>query len=190
MPVGQNININMISQDVIHALYVPALRIQMDALPDRYTHLWFKANRTGEYHLFCSEFCGTDHSVMDGIITIMSPTDYQAWLSQANNTQSLAAGGARIYEANGCGGCHDAGSKVKAPSLGGLYGQTVQLQDGGTATADDTFLRNMIVTPANQMIAGYQPIMPAYRGEIPEDELTQLIAYVKSLPPPNAEPQR
>jgi cytochrome c oxidase subunit 2 len=190
VPVGQNIRINMISQDVIHALYIPALRIQMDALPDRYTHLWFKADRTGEYHLFCSEFCGTDHSVMAGILTIMSPTDYQVWLSQAHNNQSLVAGGARIYEAQGCGGCHNAGSAARAPSLGGLYGQTVQLADGGTATADETFLRNVILNPAYHMIAGYPQIMPSYRGEIPEDELTQLIAYLKSLPPASSEPPR
>ena len=130
LPRGQNVVLRMISQDVIHALYIPALRIQMDVLPDRYTTLWFKADRTGTYHLFCSEYCGTDHSVMGGMLIIMEPSDYEKWLAQSGSDQTLVAAGEVLFSSYGCAGCHQTQSTVRAPSLVGLFGKPVPLEAG------------------------------------------------------------
>lgn len=181
VPVNQAIKINMISQDVIHSLYVPALRIQMEVLPDRYTSMWFKADRPGAYRLYCSEFCGTDHSIMDGVLYVMTPADYQHWLTQSGTARSLAAGGKQLFSAYGCSGCHGAGSTVRAPSLVGVYGRPVPLEAGGTLIADDGYIRDKILMPDDNKIAGYKQIMPSFKGKVSEDDLVRLIAYIKSL---------
>jgi cytochrome c oxidase subunit 2 len=183
VPVGENIMINMISQDVIHSLYLPALRVQMETLPDRYTQVWFKADRPGVYRLYCSEYCGTDHSTMDGDLYVMTRPDFAKWLSEAGNTQSLAALGARLFAAYGCAGCHQAKSGI-APTLAGVYDSEVQLANGSTAIADDTWLRNMIVNPDSVQIAGYRQVMPSFRGILKEDDLTHIVAYIRSLQEP------
>jgi len=183
VPAGQNIMINMISQDVIHSLYLPALRIQMETLPNRYTQVWFKADRPGTYRLYCSEYCGTDHSKMDGNLTIMSPGDFANWLTEAGSTQSLAAIGARLYAAYGCGGCHNDNARV-APSLAGIYGSEIKLADGTTTIADDTFLRNKILNPDTQKIAGTKQVMPSFHGILKEDDLTHIVAYIRTLREP------
>ena len=180
VPTGEPIVINMISQDVIHALYVPALRLQMETLPGRYTTLWFKADRPGVYRILCSEFCGTDHSVMGGLLTIMTPADYAAWLTHAGSGDSLASAGKKLFSAYGCSGCHGGGSTVRAPSLVGLFGSQVPLESGGMVTADDTFVRDEILNPDNHKIAGYKQVMPIYKGQIQEDEVVRLIAYIKT----------
>ena len=180
VPVGENVTMHMISQDVIHAFYVPSLRIQMDVLPDRYTDLWFKANRTGSYHLFCSEYCGTDHSVMGGTITVMEPAAYQRWLGASGSDMSLASAGEALFQSYGCSGCHQGQSTVRAPSLVGLYGKPVPLEDGRTVVADDSYIRDKILNPNNNLIAGYKQVMPAFKGVIAEDDLLRLVAYIKS----------
>jgi cytochrome c oxidase subunit 2 len=180
LPRGQAVVLHMISQDVIHALYIPALRIQMDVLPDRYTDLWFKADRAGTYHLFCSEYCGTDHSVMDGMLTIMEPADYQDWLSHSGSDTSLAAAGEALFSSYGCAGCHQGQSTVRAPSLVGLYGNPVPLQAGGTLVADDQYIRDKILNPDHNKIAGYKQVMPSFKSVIAEDDLLRLLAYIKS----------
>ena len=131
VPTGEPILIHMISQDVIHSLFIPALRIQMETLPGRYTQLWFKADRPGTYRLLCSEFCGTDHSVMDGLLTIMTPADYADWLEKQPSSDTLARAGETLYASYGCGGCHDGHGTVAAPSLAGLFGSQVALADPG-----------------------------------------------------------
>ena len=181
VPVGQPILINQISQDVIHSLYIPAMRVQMETLPDRYTQLWFKATRTGVFRIFCSEYCGTDHSNMDGLLYVMTPADYQAWLNRAGSSQTLAAEGKSLFQSYGCSGCHSPGAVVRAPSLVGLYGRPVPLQAGGTIVADDTYIRDKILNADENKIAGFKQVMPIFKGKIPEDELVALIAYVKSL---------
>ncbi|MDQ2804370.1 MAG: cytochrome c oxidase subunit II [Pseudomonadota bacterium] len=188
VPVGQPVVINMISQDVIHSLYIPAMRLQMETLPDRYTQLWFNADRTGTYRLYCSEFCGSDHSNMDGLLTVMEPADYARWLQQAGSNQSEAGAGKALFESYGCSGCHDPGSTVHAPSLAGIYGRPVPLQAGGTVVADDTYIRDKILNPDEHKVAGYKQIMPSFKGVIPEDDLLRLIAYVKSLGPTSTGP--
>lgn len=180
VPAGEPVLITMISQDVIHSLYIPALRAQMETLPGRYTQLWFKADRPGTYRLYCSEYCGTDHSNMDGLLTIMTPSDYEAWLTQSGSDQSLAAAGKRLFSSYGCSGCHAGAGTVHAPSLAGLYGSPVPLEAGGTLIADDSYIRDKILNPDNNKIAGYKQVMPSFKGLIPEDDLVRLLAYVKS----------
>ena len=187
VPVGQPVLINMISQDVIHALYLPALRIQMETLPDRYTQLWFKADRPGTYRLFCSEYCGTDHSVMGGTLTIMQPADYQRWLGQSSTSGSLVAQGRAAFSAHGCSGCHQGGSVVRAPSLAGLFGNPVPLQAGGTVIADDQYIRDKILDPDRNLIAGYRQLMPVFKGAIDEGEMMALVSYIKSLGGPTSD---
>ncbi|MBE7199112.1 MAG: cytochrome c oxidase subunit II [Parafilimonas terrae] len=180
VPTGQPVLIRMVSQDVIHALYIPALRIQMDTLPGRYTEMWFKADKPGVYHLLCSEYCGTDHSVMGGSITIMTPSDYGDWLSHQGSDATLAAAGQALFSSYGCAGCHEGRSTVRAPSLAGLYGKPVPLEAGGTIVADDSYIRNKILNPDENKIAGYKQIMPAFKGVIAEDDMLRLLAYIKS----------
>ena len=181
VPVGQPIEVRMISQDVIHSLYIPAMRIQMEVLPDRYTSLWFNADRAGVYRLYCSEYCGTDHSNMDGLLTVMKPNDYARWLDGQGSEQSLASAGKKLFASYGCSGCHTAGSTVRAPSLVGVYGRPVPLEAGGTITADDGYIRDRILEPNKNKIAGYKQVMPSFKGVVSEDDLVRLIAYVKSL---------
>ncbi len=183
VPTGEPILINMISQDVIHSLYIPALRIQMETLPGRYTQLWFNADRPGTYRILCSEFCGTDHSNMDGLLTIMTPADYANWLQQAGSSISLASAGKALFSNYGCNGCHGVGSTVRAPSLAGLWGSDVPLEGGGVIRADDTYIRDKILNPDHNLIAGYKQVMPAFKGVIPEDEVERLLAYIKTIQP-------
>ncbi len=183
VPEGQPVVIKMISQDVIHALYIPALRIQMDTIPNRYTELWFKADKVGSYHLFCSEYCGTDHSEMDGTLFIMKPVDYQKWLTQSASSSSIVAAGEALFQSYGCSGCHQNGSTVKAPQLAGLFQKPVPLEAGGTIVADDSYIRDKILHPNTNKIAGYKQNMPAYEGKIGEDDLIRIVSYIKSLPP-------
>ncbi len=184
VPTGQPVLIRMISQDVIHGLYVPALRLQMETLPGRYTEMWFNADTPGVYHLLCSEYCGTDHSVMGGSIYIMSPSDYADWLAHSGAEQSLAAAGGALFASYGCGGCHQGTSTERAPTLAGLYDTQVPLQDGGAVTADDGYLRDKIVAPDQKLVAGYKQVMPSFKGVLPEDDLLRIVAYIKTLQEP------
>jgi cytochrome c oxidase subunit 2 len=181
VPLGQPVLIRMISEDVIHGLYLPALRAQMETLPGRYTQLWFKANLAGQYHLFCSEYCGTDHSKMDGTLYIMQPADYEAWLAHSGSPLTLAAAGKAMFSRYGCSGCHAGTGTVRAPSLAGLYGSPVPMQAGGTVIADDAYIRDKILLPDHNLIAGYKQVMPSFSGRLSEGDLLQLIAYIKSL---------
>lgn len=193
IPTGEPILINMISQDVIHSLYIPALRIQMETLPGRYTQFWFNADRPGTYRILCSEFCGTDHSVMGGLLTIMTPADYADWLTKAGSSISLEASGQRSFAQLGCAGCHEGANTARAPTLAGLAGTQVPLEKGGTVLADDAFLRDKILNPDSNKIVGYKQVMPTYKGIIKEDEMNQLVAFIRggaTLPSPSKEASR
>jgi cytochrome c oxidase subunit 2 len=181
VPLGQPVKLTMTSEDVIHSFYVPAFRVKQDVLPGRYTTLWFEATRTGEFHLFCAEYCGTEHSLMGGRVVVMSPVDYQIWLGGGRSGESLAEAGARLYDRLGCNGCHDAGPTARGPLLEGLYGSEVTLAGGDTAIADEAYLREAIVEPGTRVTAGYDAIMPAYAGQISEEGLLQIIAHIRSL---------
>jgi cytochrome c oxidase subunit 2 len=180
LPVGQPVRLTMTSQDVIHSLYIPALRLKQDVLPGRYTELWFTADRPGTYHLFCAEFCGTDHAVMGGGFVAMKPGDYARWLARQASGGALAVQGGALYARLGCGACHDAGAAVRAPDLDGLHGSSVTLADGSRIAADDQYLRDAILDPNAQVTAGYRAIMPTYRGVISEAEAMKLVAYLRT----------
>ena len=181
VPAGKSVRIDLESQDVVHDLYIPALRVQEDAIPGRRTLLWFNADRVGAYRMFCSEFCGVDHSLMAGTLYVMSPADYQAWLKQSGTSQGLIAAGKQVFDGYGCSGCHAAGGTVRAPDLAGLYGRVVPLRDGGTTVADDAYIRDSILQPKKQIAAGYKPIMPPFGNVLNEQQVAQLEAFIRSL---------
>jgi cytochrome c oxidase subunit 2 len=172
----------MISEDVLHDVYIPAFRTKHDVLPGQYTQEWFKATELGEYYLFCAEYCGTDHSLMKGKVVEMEPAAYEEWLKQTDPAQAPAVLGAKLFEQS-CAKCHSASGVVenKGPSLVGLYNAEVKLDGGKTAKADDTYLRESILRPNAKVVAGYRTIMPAFEGILAEDELNDLVAYLKSL---------
>ena len=171
----------MTSQDVIHSFYVPAFRPKQDVVPGRYVSLWFDPNRAGSYRLFCAQFCGTDHAGMQGMVTVMAPSDFQRWLAANATGGTLASAGEALYRRLGCSSCHEPGSSVAAPPLTGVYGRTVTLQDGGEAAADESFLREAILEPAKSPLAGYAAVMPSFVGQLDEEQLVSLVAYIKSL---------
>lgn len=181
VPVGEPVRLVMTSQDVIHSFYVPAFRMKNDVLPGRYSTTWFQATRTGEFHLFCAEFCGTDHSRMIGRVVVMEPGDYARWAAAQPQGDDLAREGKALFASLGCAGCHAAGSTVRAPRLEGVYGSAVPLADGRVVAADDAYVRDSILQPRRDVAAGYEPIMPSFQGMIAEDDLVRLVAYVRSL---------
>ena len=189
VPLGQPIRLVMASQDVIHSFYVPAFRIKMDVIPGRYTETWFEATKTGEYHMHCTEYCGAQHATMGGRVVVMEPVQYQAWLSGASGREatgttdepaSLAAAGEATFQQLGCSGCHRPDGGGAGPSLVGIFGQPQPLEGGQTAIADEQYIRESILRPNVQIVAGYQPIMPSYEGQISEEQLLQLIEYIRS----------
>ena len=180
VPVNEPVKLTMTSVDVIHDFYIPAFRIQKDVVPGMYTTLWLKANRVGRYHFFCNQFCGTNHALMGGWVDVMSRSDYEKWLSGGVQDKPMSEGGAQLYSQYGCITCHGAG---KAPSLTGLYMTQVKLDNGQTVVADDAYLRESILYPSAKIVAGYNPIMPTFQGQITEEQLLQILAYIKSLAP-------
>ncbi|MDF2441707.1 MAG: cytochrome c oxidase subunit [Abditibacteriota bacterium] len=187
VPVGRAVKLTMISEDVIHSFGVPAFRIKQDVIPGRYVQMWFQATRVGRYRVFCSQYCGTKHAIMGGYITVMEPADYQRWLATGNVSQSYVASGEQLFRELGCTGCHGPNSNVRAPSLEGIWGKpvAVQVPDEGNVTktliADYRYMHDSIVLPEKEIAAGYKPIMPTYRGRVTEEEMIQLIDYIRSL---------
>lgn len=182
VPVDTPIELTMISQDVIHSLYLPALRIKQDVLPHRYTKLRFHPDRTGTFHLTCAEFCGTQHARMGGEIRVMDKQAYAEWAARAAAFAPPEAAGQRLFREKGCAACHD-GERAPAPELAGLFGSLVALVDGTRVRADETYLRTAMVLPNRHVVAGFEPIMPSYQESLAEEEIRNLIAYIKSLPP-------
>jgi cytochrome c oxidase subunit 2 len=176
----------MASQDVIHSFYIPALRIKQDVVPGRYETMWFRADRPGRYHIFCAEYCGTDHARMGGWLTVMSPRDFGDWLRNQGGQETLAAQGEKLFQSYGCSGCHEPGGTVRAPRLEGLFGSPVPLSDGRVVTADEAYVRDSILNPKAQVAAGYQPVMPTFAGQVGEDDLAKLVAYIQSIGPDRA----
>jgi cytochrome c oxidase subunit II len=181
VPLGQPVKLMMTSEDVIHDFFLPAFRVKQDVLPGRYTTLWFEPTKAGEYPLYCAEYCGTQHSGMIGRVVVLEPTEFQKWLSGGATGMSMADLGASLFQRFGCQTCHRAGGTIQGPSLTGLFGKTVQLEGGATVIVDEDYIRESIVDPRAKIVAGYQPIMPTFKGLISEEGLLQLIAYIKSL---------
>lgn len=181
VPVGRAVRLTMTSEDVIHDFFVPAFRMKQDVLPGRYTSAWFQATRPGRYHIFCSQYCGTKHSAMIGWVNVMGPADYQAWLSGGSASESLASAGAKLFQRHACNTCHRPDSLARGAPLEGLFGKPVQLADGRTVVADESYIRESILNPNAKLVAGFQPIMPTFQGLVSEEELLQLVSYIKSL---------
>ncbi len=181
VPIDRPVKLIMGSEDVIHSFYIPDFRVKADVIPGRYNTLWFQATRPGRYHLFCAEYCGTQHSGMIGTVVAMQPADYQAWLDGGRAEDSPVDAGARLFGDLGCATCHQEGPQQRGPVLANLYGSRVELQDGSTAVADEAYLRESIVNPQARIRAGFQPIMPTFQGLVTEEQLMQLIAYIGSL---------
>jgi cytochrome c oxidase subunit 2 len=186
VPVGQPIRLVLASQDVIHSFFIPALRIKQDVVPGRYETMWFRADKVGRYHLFCAEYCGTDHAHMGGWITVMEPRDFGRWLQAQGGQETLAAQGKDLFRRYGCSGCHEAGGTVRAPRLEGVFGSPVPLSDGSVVIADERYVRDSILDPKAQVAAGYAPVMPTFAGQVGEDDLAKLVAYVESIGPEQA----
>jgi cytochrome c oxidase subunit 2 len=188
IPVDRTVALTMTSQDVIHSFFVPAFRVKQDVVPGKYTGEWFKPTRTGEYRIFCSQYCGTQHAQMIGRVVVMQPQAYERWLKTGEQTESIVRAGERLFHDRGCSGCHAPNSKFHAPLLEGLYRKPVPLADGTMVTADDQYLRDSILQPAKQISAGYDNIMPSFSGHLTEEEIMELIAYLKAIgnqePPP------
>ena len=181
VPVGRPVKLILGSEDVIHSYYIPAFRVKADVIPGRYNTMWFQATTPGRYHLFCAEYCGTRHSGMIGSVIAMDPADYQAWLDGGRAEDSPVDAGAKLFQDLACFSCHAAGSGQRGPSLAGVFGKEVELQGGQKVIADEAYLRESIVNPQAKIVAGYQPLMPTFQGLVTEEQLLQLIAYVKSL---------
>lgn len=189
VPVNRPIHLRMISDDVIHSFYIPEFRTKMDVLPGRHTQMWFTPTRVGEYHLFCAEYCGTEHSLMRGKVVVMEPGEFAQWLrGTADDPPEVV--GARLFTQFRCNNCHHNDPGARCPPLGGLYGQTVKLEDGSTAVANESYLRESILNPAKHIVAGYKNEMPTFLGQLGEEDVLQLIAYIKSLPAPDAAPEK
>ncbi|HXX27762.1 MAG TPA: cytochrome c oxidase subunit II [Terriglobales bacterium] len=186
VPVGRDIKLVMTSQDVIHSFYVPAFRIKQDVLPGRYTTVWFHPTRPGVYHLFCAEYCGTAHSGMIGQVVVLEPAQYQAWLAGGITSGSLAASGQSLFQQLGCPTCHRSDVQGRGPNLVGVFGKPVELEDGRTVTADENYIRESILSPNAKIVSGFKPIMPTFQGLVSEDQLTALVAYIKSLSQPSS----
>jgi cytochrome c oxidase subunit II len=183
VPVGRDVKLIMTSQDVIHSFFVPAFRMKQDVLPGRYTVAWFRATKPGTYHLFCAQYCGTQHSGMIGSIIVMEPAQYEAWVSGGTNGP-LSATGEKIFSELGCSTCHRFDSQGRGPNLTGVFGKPVELADGRVVTADENYIRECILDPGAKRVKGFQPIMPTFQGLVSDEQVNALVAFVKSLSKP------
>lgn len=180
VPVGRDVKLILTSQDVIHSFFVPAFRMKQDVLPGRYTIAWFRATKPGTYHLFCSQYCGTQHSGMIGNVVVMEPAQYEAWMSGGSGGP-LSATGEKIFAELGCATCHRTDTQGRGPNLQGIFGRPVMLDDGRTVIADENYVRESILDPGAKVVQGFKPVMPTFQGLVSEEQLNALIAYVKSL---------
>lgn len=183
VPINRPVRLTMISEDVIHDFYVPAFRMKQDVLPARYMTIWFTANKAGQYHLFCAEYCGTKHSGMIGWVYVMNPHDYQRWLEQGGAEDSLASSGEKYFHQFGCANCHHFSGHGPGPDLKGLYGNPVTLDNGLTLTADETYIRECIMGTKPGRVAGFTGIMPSFKGQLTEEQILGLVTFIKSIGP-------
>jgi cytochrome c oxidase subunit 2 len=181
IPLNRNVKLILGSEDVIHNFYVPAFRVKMDVVPGRYNTMWFRPTKTGKYHFFCSQYCGTNHAVMGGWVTVMDPAEYAAWLSGDSGDVNPVSAGERLFTQFACNTCHIANGTGRAPSLNGVFGANVLLADGSTVVADEAYIRESILQPNAKIVAGYAPVMPTFQGLVTEEQIQNLTAFIKSL---------
>ena len=187
VPVGRDIKMTMTTEDVIHSFFIPAFRVKKDVVPGKYTTMWFKPTKVGSYHLFCAEYCGNQHSGMVGWVHVMEPADYEAWLAGVNRGETMAQAGERLFSRLGCASCHKEDNAGRCPTLKDVFSHAVRLQNGQSVMADESYLRESILKPQAKIVAGYQNTeMPTFQGQVSEDGLLQLIAYIKTLAKPEA----
>jgi len=181
VPMGQPVQLTMISQDVFHSFSVPDFRIKREVIPGRYSTVWFEATQVGTYHVFCTQYCGTQHSGMVGTVTVLTQDDYKKWLQQSTSGMSLAQNGERLFASMGCNSCHSGNAAARGPNLAGVYGAKLTLTDGSQMLVNDAYLRDAILNPSQHVTAGFAPIMPTYQGQISEDGLIDLVEYIKNM---------
>jgi cytochrome c oxidase subunit 2 len=181
VPTGRPIQLTMISQDVFHSFSIPDFRVKREVIPGRYSTVWFEATTPGTYHIFCTQYCGTNHSAMIGEVTVLSPDDYQKWTQESTSGMSLAQNGERLFASMGCNSCHSGSAAARGPNLAGVYGSKLQLTNGSDVLVNDAYLRDAILNPSQHITAGYAPIMPTYQGQVSEDGLIDLVEYIKNL---------
>jgi cytochrome c oxidase subunit II len=182
VPVGRNVKLILASEDVIHDFSVPAFRVKMDVVPGHYNTMWFRPTKAGRYHFFCQQYCGTNHALMGGWVTVMEPMEYAAWLSGSSEaTANPVLAGEKLFAEKACNTCHLPNGTGRAPSLNGVYGANVLLASGSTVTADDAYLRESILNPQAKIVAGYAPLMPSFQGQLTEEQIIDLTSYIKSL---------
>jgi cytochrome c oxidase subunit 2 len=182
IPVGKKVKLTMTTEDVLHDFSIPAFRTKTDVVPGRYTYLWFEATKAGKYHLFCAEYCGLNHSGMGGFVYVMEQRDFDNWLSGNVSGQTPVEQGRDLFENKlGCASCHAGGPQQRGAKLEGIFGHEVKLVGGGTVIANEEYIRNSILNPSGQVVEGFQPIMPTFKGQVTEEQLVSLVAYIKSL---------
>lgn len=181
VPLGRPVKLTITSEDVIHDFFIPAFRVKKDAVPGRYTSLWFTATEMGRFHLFCAQYCGAFHAGMEGWVIVMEPNEYERWLNSGASGETLEAAGQRLFQDRGCATCHVEAGGGRGPSLRGVFGHPVRLARGLTPTVDESYLREAILNPNSDPVAGYPPIMPAFQGQLDEEQVLDLIAYIRSL---------
>src|SRR5580693_480276 len=181
VPTGRAVQLTLISQDVFHSFSIPDFRIKREVIPGRYSTVWFEATTPGTYHIFCTQYCGTNHSAMIGEVTVLSPEDYEKWTQESTSGTSLAQNGERLFASMGCNACHSGSAAARGPNLAGVYGSKLQLTNGSQVLVNDAYLRDSILNPSQHITAGYAPIMTTYQGQISEDGLIDLVEYIKSM---------
>jgi cytochrome c oxidase subunit II len=181
VPLGRPVKLTMTSEDVIHDFFVPAFRVKKDVLPGRYTTLWFEATKVGTFHLFCAQYCGAFHAGMIGSIIVQEPDEYERWLAGGAPGESVEQAGEKVFQASGCSTCHVADGTGLGPSLLGVYGNPVKLTTGETVAADDAYMRESILLPKAKIVLGYSPIMPSFQGQMTDEQLNNVIAYLRAL---------
>jgi cytochrome c oxidase subunit 2 len=181
VPTGKPIQLTMISQDVFHSFSIPDFRVKREVIPGRYTTVWFQATEPGQYHIFCTQYCGTQHSGMIGEVTVLTPEGYEKWTKESTSGMSLAQNGERLFASMGCNACHSGNAAARGPNLAGVYGSKLTLTNGSQVLVNDAYLRDAILNPSQHVTAGFNPIMPTYQGQISEDGLIDLVEYIKNL---------
>ncbi len=181
VPAGRPIKVTFTSEDVLHSLYFPAFRTKADAIPGRYSTVWFTPTIIGEHHIFCAEYCGTNHSGMIGKVVVMEPTAYEAWLTGSVPGVSLVSRGERLFSDLACNTCHLSDGRGRGPSLTNKFGSAERLASGATVAVDEAYVRESILMPQAKLVDGYQPLMPTFQGLVSEENVMALVEYVKSM---------